>query len=133
MKTMSGEPLRVATRLVGPDGILRVDRSSTSSPYYLKAVRYLEETEVWPEYLLVVREDLVEEARAAVEQRVGDDQEIDVLGSDAIPKEEAALLRVTDVMISAMRADIWGSRRTETRTCTRDVKAGELLQRGDLL
>jgi hypothetical protein len=132
MKTMSGEPLRVATRLVGPDGILRVDRSSTSSPYYLKAVRYLEETEAWPEYLLVVREALVERVRETLAQREEDAPEIDVLGSDDIVEGEAALLRVTDILISAMRGGVWGSG-TEIRTCTRDVKAGELLQRGELL
>ena len=82
---MSGpDPLLVAASLVGLDGIVRTARSSTSSPYYLKAVRYLEETEVWPEYLLFVLEDQVEEARAAVERKVGDDLEIAVLGSDDI-------------------------------------------------
>ena len=39
------EPLRVAVSLVGPDGILRVNRTSLSSPFHRKAVRYLEETE----------------------------------------------------------------------------------------
>lgn len=128
----SEDPLLVATSLVGTDGILRVDRSSRTSPHYLKAVRYLEETEAWPEYLLMVREDQVERVRDALDQRVEDCTEIDVLGSDDIVEGEAALLQVTEVLISAMRVGLWGSR-TETRMRTRDVKAGELLQRGDLL
>lgn len=128
----AAEPLRVATRLVGLDGILRVNRSSLSSPFYLKAVRYLEETAVWPEYLLMVPEDQVERVRDTLDHREEDATEIDVLGSDDIVEGEAALLRVTDILISAMRGGVWGSR-IETRTCTRDVKAGELLQRGDLL
>ena len=130
---MSGpDPLLVAANLVGLGGIVRTARSSTSSPYYLKAVRYLEEPEVWPEYLQFVRADQVEEARAAMEQKVGDDLDIDVLGSDDIVEGEAALIRVTEVLVSAMQKGIWGSR-IETRTCTRNVEAGELLQRGDLL
>jgi hypothetical protein len=117
----SGDPLQVATDLVGTAGLLRIDRSPLSSPFYLKAVRYLEETEAWPEYLMMVREDQVERVRDTLDQRVENSMEIDVLGSDDIVEGEAALLQVTEILISAMRAGIWGSR------------AGELLQRGDLL
>lgn len=122
----SSETLRVAVSLVGLDGILRVNRSPLSSPFYLKAVRYLEETEAWPEYLLMIREDQVERVRETLAQREEDAPEIDVLGSDDILEGEAALLRVTEVLITAMRGGVWGSR-IETRTCTRDVQAGELL------
>ena len=127
------ESLRVAASLVGLDGILRVNRSPTTSPYYRKAVRYLEETEAWPEYLLVVREDRVERVRETLAQREEYTPEIDVLGSDDIVEGEAALLRVTEVLVTAMRANLWCPRRTVVGTCTRDVEAGELLQRGDLL
>lgn len=127
------ESLRVAVSLVGPDGILRVNRTPTSSPYYRKAVRYLEETEAWPEYLLVVREDRVERVRETLAQREEYTPEIDVLGSDDIVEGEAALMRVTEVLVTAMRAGLWCPRRTVVGTCTRDVEAGELLQRGDLL
>jgi len=126
------ETLQVAASLVGLDGILRVNRTPTSSPFYRKAVRYLEETEAWPEYLLVVREDRVERVRETLAQREEYTPEIDVLGSDDIVEGEAALMRVTEVLVTAMRADLWG-RQSETRICTRDVKAGELLQRGELL
>lgn len=126
------ETLQVAASLVGLDGILRVNRTPTSSPFYRKAVRYLEETEAWPEYLLVVREDRVERVRETLAQREEYTPEIDVLGSDDIVEGEAALMRVTEVLVTAMRAGLWG-RQSETRTCTRDVKAGELLQRGELL
>jgi hypothetical protein len=127
------ESLRVAASLVGLDGILRVNRSPTTSPYYRKAVRYLEETEAWPEYLLVVREDRVERVRETLAQREEYTPEIDVLGSDDIVEGEAALMRVTEVLVTAMRANLWCPRRTVVGTCTRDVEAGELLQRGDLL
>jgi len=127
------DPLRVAASLVGLDGILRVNRSPLSSPFYRKAVRYLEETEAWPEYLLMIREDQVERVRETLAQREEDAPEIDVLGSDDIVEGEAALLRVTEVLVTAMRANLWCPRRTVVETCTRDVKAGELLQRGDLL
>ncbi len=126
------EYLQVATSLVGLDGILRVNRTPTSSPFYRKAVRYLEETEAWPEYLLVVREDRVERVRETLAQREEYTPEIDVLGSDDIVEGEAALMRVTEVLVTAMRAGLWGGQ-SETRICTRDVEAGELLQRGDLL
>ena len=127
------EYLQVATSLVGLDGILRVNRTPTSSPFYRKAVRYLEETEAWPEYLLVVREDRVERVRETLAQREEYTPEIDVLGSDDIVEGEAALMRVTEVLVTAMRAGLWCPRRTVVGTCTRDVEAGELLQRGDLL
>lgn len=127
------ETLQVAVSLVGPDGILRVNRTSLSSPFYRKAVRYLEETEAWPEYLLMVREDQIERVRETLAQREEDAPEIDVLGSDDIAEGEAALLRVTEVLVTAMRANLWCPRRTMVGTCTRDVQAGELLQRGDLL
>ena len=78
------DPLRVAASLVGLDGILRVNRSPLSSPFYRKAVRYLEETEAWPEYLLMIREDQVERVRETLAQREEDAPEIDVLGSDDI-------------------------------------------------
>lgn len=127
------ESLRVAVSLVGLDGILRVNRSPLSSPFYRKAVRYLEETEAWPEYLLMIREDQVERVRETLAQREEDAPEIDVLGSDDIVEGEAALLRVTEVLVTAMRANLWCPSRALEGTCTRDVQAGELLQRGDLL